>query len=98
MAAAVVAERRALGNRGNARTRQGKLDAALGDLNAAIKLCPWAVDPVLNRCSPRLPPAACRHCLLSAVRLFVCLPTVLGARIPRHPAWKQYCGLSKLFR
>ena len=40
---------RALGNRGNARTRQGKLDAALGDFNAAIELCPWAVDPVLNR-------------------------------------------------
>lgn len=40
---------RALGNRGNARTRQGRLQAALADFNAAIKLCPWAVDPVLNR-------------------------------------------------
>lgn len=40
---------RALGNRGNARTRQGRLNAALGDFNAAIELCPWAVDPVLNR-------------------------------------------------
>lgn len=40
---------RALGNRGNARTRQGRLEAAIGDFNAAIKLCPWAVDPVLNR-------------------------------------------------
>ena len=40
---------RALGNRGNARTRQGRLQAAIGDFNTAIKLCPWAVDPVLNR-------------------------------------------------
>jgi len=40
---------RALGNRGNSRTRQNKLEAALKDFNAAILLCPWAVDPVLNR-------------------------------------------------
>lgn len=40
---------RALGNRGNARTRQGNLQAALQDFNAAIVMCPWAVDPVLNR-------------------------------------------------
>ena len=40
---------RALGNRGNARSRQGKLDDALEDYNSAIELCPWSVDPVLNR-------------------------------------------------
>eukprot|EP00667_Euglena_gracilis_P009812 EG_transcript_9978 len=40
---------RALGNRGNARSRQGKFDAALQDYNAAIRLAPYAVDPVLNR-------------------------------------------------
>lgn len=27
----------------------GKLEAALGDYNAAMQLCPWSVDPVLNR-------------------------------------------------
>ena len=40
---------RAWGNRGNARSRQGKLEAALQDYNAAMQLCPWSVDPVLNR-------------------------------------------------
>lgn len=40
---------RALGNRGNARSRQGKLDDAIADYNAAIQLCPWSVDPILNR-------------------------------------------------
>ncbi|KAI8464688.1 MAG: hypothetical protein J3K34DRAFT_526006 [Monoraphidium minutum] len=40
---------RAYGNRGNARSRQGKLDAALADYNVAIGLCPWSVDPLLNR-------------------------------------------------
>ena len=40
---------RAWGNRGNARARQGKLEQALSDYNTAIKLCPWSVDPVLNR-------------------------------------------------
>ncbi|KAL4528509.1 hypothetical protein Ndes2437A_g03077 [Nannochloris sp. 'desiccata'] len=40
---------RAWGNRGNARARQGKLQEALSDYNTAIKLCPWSVDPVLNR-------------------------------------------------
>lgn len=40
---------RALGNRGNARSRQGKLDPALKDYNASIAMCPWSVDPVLNR-------------------------------------------------
>lgn len=29
--------------------RQGKFDAALQDYNAAIRLAPYAVDPVLNR-------------------------------------------------
>ena len=42
---------RALGNRGNALTRQGKLQEALRSFNEAIELCPWAVDPVLNRWS-----------------------------------------------
>lgn len=28
---------------------QGKLDAALADYNASIQLCPWSVDPVINR-------------------------------------------------
>ncbi len=40
---------RAYGNRGNSRARQGKLQEALTDYNTAIKLCPWSVDPVLNR-------------------------------------------------
>jgi tetratricopeptide (TPR) repeat protein len=40
---------RAYGNRGNARSRQGKLDQALIDYTTAINLCPWSVDPVLNR-------------------------------------------------
>ena len=42
---------RAYGNRGNARSRQGKMDAALVDYNRAIQICPWSVDPVLNRCA-----------------------------------------------
>jgi len=40
---------RALGNRGNSRVRQGRAEEALKDFDAAIALCPWAVDPVLNR-------------------------------------------------
>jgi hypothetical protein len=40
---------RALGNRGNARARLGRLDAALADYDAAAARCPWAVDPILNR-------------------------------------------------
>ena len=40
---------RAFGNRGNARSRQGKMDIALVDYNRAIQICPWSVDPVLNR-------------------------------------------------
>lgn len=40
---------RAYGNRGNARSRQGRFDEALGDFDRAIALCPWSVDPVLNR-------------------------------------------------
>ena len=40
---------RAWGNRGNARARQGKLQEALADYNTSIALCPWSVDPVLNR-------------------------------------------------
>jgi hypothetical protein len=28
---------------------QGKLGQALADYNASIKLCPWSVDPVINR-------------------------------------------------
>lgn len=40
---------RAYGNRGNARSRQGKLGQALTDYNASIRLCPWSVDPVINR-------------------------------------------------
>jgi len=40
---------RALGNRGNARARQGRIAEALADYNASIALCPWSVDPVLNR-------------------------------------------------
>ncbi|KAG2422704.1 hypothetical protein HXX76_015868 [Chlamydomonas incerta] len=40
---------RAWGNRGNARSRQGKLAEALSDYNTAIAICPWSVDPVLNR-------------------------------------------------
>lgn len=40
---------RALGNRGNARSRQGRFTEALADYNAAVKVAPYAVDPVLNR-------------------------------------------------
>ena len=40
---------RALGNRGNARSRQGRLDDAIADYNASIQMCPWSLDPVLNR-------------------------------------------------
>ena len=34
------------------------MDAALADYNKAIAICPWSVDPVLNRC-------AHHFCLLS---------------------------------
>ena len=40
---------RAYGNRGNARSRQGKLIQSLEDYNTAIRICPWSGDPVLNR-------------------------------------------------
>lgn len=40
---------RAWGNRGNARSRQGRLQEALADYNESIRICPWSVDPVLNR-------------------------------------------------
>lgn len=40
---------RAYGNRGNARSRQGKLVQSLEDYNTAIIICPWSGDPVLNR-------------------------------------------------
>lgn len=43
---------RAYGNRGNARSRQGKMEEALADFGEAINLCPWSVDPLLNRCLP----------------------------------------------
>lgn len=42
---------RAYGNRGNARSRQGKLVESLEDYNTAIRICPWSGDPVLNRYS-----------------------------------------------
>jgi len=44
---------RALCAAGNARSRQGKWDAALADLTRAQEICPWSVDPVLNRRAPR---------------------------------------------
>lgn len=40
---------RAWGNRGNARSRQGRLEEALADYDESIRICPWSVDPVLNR-------------------------------------------------
>lgn len=40
---------RAVGNRGNALSRMGRLDEALADYNRSIELCPWSIDPVLNR-------------------------------------------------
>lgn len=40
---------RAYGNRGNARSRQGKVDEALKDYDESIRICPWSVDPVLVR-------------------------------------------------
>ena len=44
---------RAIGNRGNARSRQGDFNAAIRDYNEAMVLCPWSVDPMLNRSSHR---------------------------------------------
>ena len=40
---------RAYGNRGNAKSRQGRMEEAIGDYNKSISICPWSVDPVLNR-------------------------------------------------
>lgn len=40
---------RAWGNRGNARSRQGRLEQALDDYSKSIELAPYSVDPVLNR-------------------------------------------------
>ena len=40
---------RALGNRGNVRSRMGKLNDALRDYDKSIAIAPWAPDPVLNR-------------------------------------------------
>ncbi|CAK9257993.1 unnamed protein product [Sphagnum jensenii] len=40
---------RAWGNRGNARSRQGRMEEALGDFDHSIELAPYAADPVLNR-------------------------------------------------
>jgi tetratricopeptide (TPR) repeat protein len=40
---------RAYGNRGNARSRQGKREEALHDYDWSIQLAPYSVDPVLNR-------------------------------------------------
>ena len=40
---------RAWGNRGNARSRQGKLESALQDYGESMRLAPYAVDPYLNR-------------------------------------------------
>ena len=31
------------------RARQGKLEEAIVDFNKAMEICPWSVDPVLNR-------------------------------------------------
>lgn len=40
---------RAWGNRGNARSRQGRMEEALDDYSRSIELAPYAIDPVLNR-------------------------------------------------
>jgi len=40
---------RAYGNRGNSRSRQGNFEAAIADFGKSIDLCPYSVDPVLNR-------------------------------------------------
>lgn len=40
---------RAWGNRGNSRSRQGKMEEALADFDRSIELAPYAADPVLNR-------------------------------------------------
>ncbi|KAG0613233.1 hypothetical protein M758_6G086800 [Ceratodon purpureus] len=40
---------RAWGNRGNSRSRQGKMEEALADFDRSIALAPYAADPVLNR-------------------------------------------------
>ena len=52
---------RAYGNRGNARSRQGKLVQSLEDYNTAIRICPWSGDPVLNR----FVPIDCTPCMSS---------------------------------
>lgn len=40
---------RAYGNRGNSRLRQGRFEPAISDFNKSMELCPYSVDPVLNR-------------------------------------------------
>lgn len=83
---------RAYGNRGNARTRQGKMDAALVDYNRAIDICPWSVDPVLNR------RASCiRNALNHAVLQFVSIQcrdlANESARSAAGPCAEQRCLL-----
>jgi len=57
---------RAYGNRGNARSRQGKVDEALKDYDESIRICPWSVDPVLV-CSGWLGGGGSVHTLTHAV-------------------------------
>lgn len=40
---------RAYSNRGNARSRRGDFQGAIEDYDKAMELCPWSVDPILNR-------------------------------------------------
>lgn len=69
------------GNRGNARSRQGKLQEALGDYNESIRICPWSVDPVLNRSvcpsarrpASKLAPSPCIPAVREAVFMWACV-------------------------
>ena len=80
---------RAYGNRGNARSRQGKMDLALVDYNKAIAICPWSVDPVLNRW---LDIFDCH--LLSAMFVFLQNRTM---SVPRVPLFQQRCACAGVY-
>lgn len=95
---------RAWGNRGNARARQGKLEAALSDYNTSIALCPWSVDPLLNRgvaleamgrfaggWPPPRPPGGVGRSLLGARVPARCAPArgLARARGPGRGCWEQ---------
>lgn len=74
---------RAYGNRGNARSRQGKMEEALADFGEAISLCPWSVDPLLNRFGITLKSIlsdldSCRDAAKSSILDISSLPPLTG--------------------